>query len=171
LSTGRSAATLSTIFAAEKQEAERVVNEGHERHRKAIAEAERRENEGEEMEEGIVDVLDPYCKCVHTEDCLAHRIANSLERLTCRYLAFITQHHPSSANHLVPFLEHTTRHFLQDTRFSQDIRYLKLWVQYAKLVEKDRAEEIWVFLNSREVGTRWSMFYEEWAAACEARGR
>ncbi len=62
LSTGRSAATLSTIFAAEKAEAERVVHEGHERCRKIIEEAERRENDGEEMEEGIVDVLDPYCK-------------------------------------------------------------------------------------------------------------
>lgn len=149
LSTGRSAATLSTIFAAEKAEAERVVHEGHERCRKMIEEAERRENDGEEMEEGIVDVLDPYCK----------------------YLAFITQHHPSSLNHLLPFLEHTTRHFLTDTRFSQDLRFLKLWVQYAKLVEKERAEEIWVFLNSREVGTGWGLFYEEWAAACEARGR
>ncbi len=56
--TGRSAATLSSLF--EMDEAAKIVNEGHEMHRKAIEEAERRDLEGEEMEEGYLDILDVY---------------------------------------------------------------------------------------------------------------
>ncbi|KAJ9104483.1 hypothetical protein QFC21_001979 [Naganishia friedmannii] len=147
LSTGRSALTLSNIFTKERAEAERVLQLGHETHRRAVDVANQREADGEEMEEGVMDVLDPYVK----------------------YIAFINQHHPSSATHLLPVLESTTRKFVDDSRFFQDLRYLKLWVQYSKLVEK--SEDIWVFLNSREIGTNHALMYEEWAQSCETRGR
>jgi checkpoint serine/threonine-protein kinase len=86
-----------------------------------------------------------------------------------RYVAFINQHHPSSATHLLPVLESTTRKFVDDSRFFQDLRYLKLWVQYSKLVE--RSDDIWTFLNSREIGTNHALMYEEWAQCCETRNR
>lgn len=60
LASGRSAATLSSLFVAEKPEVDKVVMEGHERHRKEIEEAERRDREGEDMVEGIQDVLDAH---------------------------------------------------------------------------------------------------------------
>ena len=61
LASGRSAATLSSLF--EKQsENDRKVQEGHDQHRGEIDEAERREREGEEMQEGVADVLDAYNK-------------------------------------------------------------------------------------------------------------
>jgi checkpoint serine/threonine-protein kinase len=40
---------------------------------------------------------------------------------------------------------------------------------YARHVE--RREEVWAFLESRDVGTRHAVFYEEWAGAVEALGR
>lgn len=79
------------------------------------------------------------------------------------------QHHPSSPSHLLPVLESTTRKFIEDTRFHQDLRYLKLWAQYARLVE--RSDDVWSFLNSREVGTGHALFYEEWALAAESKGK
>ena len=79
------------------------------------------------------------------------------------------QHHPSSPTHLLPVLESTTRKFIEDTRFQQDLRYLKLWAQYARLVE--RSDDVWSFLNSREVGTGHALFYEEWALAAESKGK
>jgi len=84
-------------------------------------------------------------------------------------VAFITQHHPSSPSHLLPVLENTTRKFIDDARFQQDLRYLKLWAQYARLVE--RSDDVWSFLNSREVGTGHALFYEEWALAAESKGK
>jgi checkpoint serine/threonine-protein kinase len=62
LSTGRSASTLSNIFTKERAEAERVLQLGHEAHRRAIDVANQREADGEEMEDGVMDVLDPYVK-------------------------------------------------------------------------------------------------------------
>lgn len=69
----------------------------------------------------------------------------------------------------MPVLENTTRKFIDDARFQQDLRYLKLWAQYARLVE--RSDDVWSFLNSREVGTGHALFYEEWALAAESKGK
>ncbi|KAK8853458.1 hypothetical protein IAR55_004165 [Kwoniella newhampshirensis] len=146
LASGRSAATLSNVL-REPSAAEKVVQEGHERHRKDIEEAERRDKEGEDMMDGVQDVLDVYNK----------------------YILFVVQHHPSSDTHLLPLLETTTRRFVNDARYTQDVRYLKLWVMYARQIE--RREEIWAFLESRDIGTKHSVFYEEWAAALEGLGR
>ena len=89
--------------------------------------------------------------------------------LTGRYILFTIQHHPASATHLLPLLESTTRRFISDTRYTQDIRQLKFWVQYSRYVEW--REEVWAFLESRNVGTNHALFYEEWATACEGIGR
>lgn len=59
--TGRSAATLSSLF--EVDEAAKIIKEGHEAHRKAIEEAERRDAEGEDIGEEYLDILDVYIKC------------------------------------------------------------------------------------------------------------
>lgn len=85
------------------------------------------------------------------------------------YVAFLVQHFPSSPAQVLPLLESTTRRFVDDARYAQDARYLKLWVMYARQVE--RREEVWSFLESRDIGTRHANFYEEWAAALEGMGR
>ncbi|WVQ94967.1 hypothetical protein IAU59_002058 [Kwoniella sp. CBS 9459] len=146
LASGRSAATLSSVF-KEPSLTDKVVQEGDERHRQNIEEAERRDKEGEDMVDNFQDVLDVY-----------HQ-----------YIAFVVQHYPSSDTRLLPLLETTTRRFVNDPRYTQDVRYLKLWSQYARYIE--RREEIWSFLESRDIGTRHSIFYEEWASALEGLGR
>lgn len=86
-----------------------------------------------------------------------------------RYVLFTVQNSPASAIHILPLLESTTRRFLSDARYGQDARYLKMWVMYTRHVE--RREEVWAFLESRDVGTRHAVFYEEWASAAEALHR
>ena len=61
LASGRSAATLSALYEKESV-VEQVVQEGHDRCRRDIDEAERRDREGEDMAEGVEDVLDAYNK-------------------------------------------------------------------------------------------------------------
>ena len=62
LSTGRSASILSNVLTKERVEADRMVHEGHERHKQSIEDTNRREAEGDELPEGINDVLEPYCR-------------------------------------------------------------------------------------------------------------
>lgn len=63
LAGGRSAATLSVLF-EKTDEAERVVQEGIAKFQRDIEEAERRDREGEDMVDGIQDVLDVYNQSV-----------------------------------------------------------------------------------------------------------
>lgn len=55
-------------------------------------------------------------------------------------------------------LEFSTRMFKQDGRYKQDVRYLKLWLQFAPLVERPR--EVYDYLHARGIGTDLSLLYE-----------
>lgn len=149
LASGRSAAALSAVFVkdAAPAAADRALEGEHERFRGDIEEAERRDKEGEEMMDGVQDVLDVYN----------------------RYIAWTIQHYPSSDSHILPLVESTCRRFIGDPRYTQDIRYLKLWVTYTRSVE--RRENVWAFLEAKDIGTRHAVFYEEWAGAAEYLGR
>ena len=107
LASGRSAATLSNVF-DKNAEAEQAVQQGHERHRQMIEEAERRDREGEEMVEGVDDVLDAYNKCVqrssHEDELETHQ---SEQIYPVHYSApplFPTTYHPASRVHDKTFL-------------------------------------------------------------------
>ena len=80
--------------------------------------------------------------------------------------------YPSGESHvlqLVPLLEETTRRFRHDARYKGDLRYLRLWILYAKYVDSPR--EIFRFLEHNDIGTGMSSLYEEWAAVEEAAAR
>lgn len=65
LSTGRSASILSSVFTKDKTETDRLVQEGHERYKKLVQETLRKESDGEELPDGVRDVLDPHYKSVY----------------------------------------------------------------------------------------------------------
>ncbi|CAK9780273.1 hypothetical protein CC85DRAFT_201541 [Cutaneotrichosporon oleaginosum] len=146
LATGRSAAALGAYFEAD-EEARKAQEAKVQQFQRDIEEAERRDREGEDMADGVADVLD----------------------LWNRYVSFTVQNNPSSPSRIIPVVESATRRFIDDARYQQDIRYLKLWIIYARQVE--RREEVWMFLESRDVGTRHAAFYEEWALVLEGIGR
>ena len=68
LASGRSAATLSSVFAAKSNEVDEKVNREDERFRRDIEEAEKKDREGEEVD-GYGDLLDVYNQCVSLDDC------------------------------------------------------------------------------------------------------
>jgi hypothetical protein len=86
-----------------------------------------------------------------------------------RHINWATQHNTSSDAYLLPLIESAARRFTDDSRYTQDIRYVRMWISYTRLVE--RREEVWAFLESRGIGTNHAVFYEEWASACETLGR
>lgn len=73
----------------------------------------------------------------------------------------------SVTTELVPLLDEATRTFVQDPRYRNDSRYLRLWLSYAKYCRD--AEEIFVFLGQQGIAQELATFYEEYASLIERR--
>lgn len=76
----------------------------------------------------------------------------------------------SAESGLLELLELATRTFAHDdTGYKCDNRYLKLWLQYAALV--DHPLKIFAYLYQNDIGTTLALFYEEYCNALEAAGQ
>lgn len=101
-------------------------------------------------------------------------ISNSNDPLDVhqQYARFILNNYPagaSSSSKLIPFLESSTRKFLNDSRYTNDRRYLRLWNLYAKHMESP--EDCYRFLFAKGIGEKLSLLYEEYAIVLEAAGK
>lgn len=74
-----------------------------------------------------------------------------------------------SESGLVALLEEATGKFKDDSGYKSDLRYLKLWCQYARHVDSPVA--VFALLVENDIGARFAMLYEEYAKALEAEGR
>ena len=70
---------------------------------------------------------------------------------------------------LLELLELATRTFTDSSLYKNDMRYLKLWILYASIV--DHPTKIYAYLNANEIGTGYSLFYEEYCNALERCGQ
>jgi hypothetical protein len=89
-----------------------------------------------------------------------------------RYAEWTVENYPQGASvesGLLELLERATRLFAQDPRYKNDMRYLKLWIQYASHV--DHPNKIFAYLNANEIGTAYALFYEEYCNSLELSGR
>jgi checkpoint serine/threonine-protein kinase len=59
---------------------------------------------------------------------------------------------------LVDLLEEATKAFLKDNHYKSDLRYLKLWVLYAKHIEDPGS--VYSHLLSKSIGTSYALLYE-----------
>jgi spindle assembly checkpoint component MAD3 len=91
------------------------------------------------------------------------------------YTSFITwtleaypQGHSADSG-LLELLEEATRVLLRGRRWNDELGYLKLWILYARYVEKPWI--VYAFLVANEVGTGWAGLYEEYAGVLEGCGR
>lgn len=82
--------------------------------------------------------------------------------------------------HLIPksglleLLEEAARQFKGDPAYKGDLRYTKLWMQYAAYVDDERqhtAIPVYKFLIQNDIGTVYAQVYEEYAAALERAKR
>ncbi|GAB7341059.1 hypothetical protein MBLNU457_7380t2 [Dothideomycetes sp. NU457] len=91
-----------------------------------------------------------------------------------RYIKWTLDAYPSAQStpqsQLGPLLERATKHFLQSQHYSNDPRYLKIWLQYIHLFS-DAPREAFVFLSRNGVGQGLALYYEEFAAWLESAGR
>jgi checkpoint serine/threonine-protein kinase len=70
---------------------------------------------------------------------------------------------------LLELLELATRTFADSPLYKNDMRYLKLWILYASIV--DHSAKIYAYLNANEIGTGYALFYEEYCNALERCGQ
>lgn len=88
------------------------------------------------------------------------------------YIKHVRETAPSGSTQsslLIPLLERATKALLTDETFAQDIRYVRLWIAYSRLVE--RKSDVFQFLLDRGIGVEWGVFYEEYAVVLESMGR
>lgn len=107
-----------------------------------------------------------------------------------RYARWIQSSFPcggtSPAAGLLHLLERATHAFINDERYVNDIRYLRIWLRYiwlmpssnsaaptqSSLADADAANrETFVFLARKGIGAQLALYYEEFAAWLEARQR
>jgi len=107
------------------------------------------------------------------------RIATALETeddpldVYVQFVQWITENYDAgdSNSGLTELLRKATEAFKGDPNYKADLRYLKLWSLYTKRVPTPTALKIWTNLVGKEIGTTYSLLYEEFAAVLEASGR
>jgi checkpoint serine/threonine-protein kinase len=91
-----------------------------------------------------------------------------------RYVQWALTAYPSAqatrASPLRALLERATRAFLAAPQYRNDARYLRLWLHYIRLFA-DAPREFFAHLARHGVGAQLALYYEEFAAWLEARGR
>ena len=92
----------------------------------------------------------------------------------CRLVYWTLENYPqghTAESGLLELLEEATRSLKDDRngKWRGDIKYLKLWLLYASYVEKPTI--IYKFLIANDIGTNFSLLYEEHAAVLERDGR
>lgn len=95
-----------------------------------------------------------------------------------RYYQQLLQTQPSTDAHagstpagqpsLTRLLERATQAFVDDRRYRNDPRYLRLWLDYARRCREP--EDIYAFLAMRGIAAELAGYYEEYAAYLEGRG-
>ncbi|KAG7451159.1 uncharacterized protein BT62DRAFT_941869 [Guyanagaster necrorhizus] len=76
---------------------------------------------------------------------------------------------PSSA--LQEVLKDAIATFKNDSTYKNDLRYLKLWIQYARTMDCSAAVVAYASLMKNQIGISYSVLYEEYAELLEAEGK
>ena len=110
---------------------------------------------------------------INVELALEDEESDSLEAY-CRLVYWTVENYPqghTAESGLLELLEEATRTLKDDRngKWRGDIKYLKLWLLYASYVEKPTI--IYKFLIANDIGTDFSLLYEEHAAVLERDGR
>ncbi|MCO5565701.1 hypothetical protein L7F22_019375 [Adiantum nelumboides] len=87
-----------------------------------------------------------------------------------KYVKWCIDNYPSgqsSESDLLVILERCTRLFKSSTQYRNDVRYLRMWILYARNV--DCPSDVYNYLLSNEIGTSLASLYEELALVYEGQ--
>ncbi|CAG8711797.1 10234_t:CDS:1, partial [Cetraspora pellucida] len=86
-----------------------------------------------------------------------------------RYIKWTIENYPQGQtpqSNLVQLLERASLSFINDSRYKNDPRYLRCWLQYANFVGK--TNQLFDFLKINEIGINLAAYYEEYAELLES---
>ena len=86
-----------------------------------------------------------------------------------QYIKFVEQHFSQSHPSYMKTLQDTVRRFKTDRRYSNDVRYLQVWMRVAKLGREPLA--VFKYLSERDIGQQLALFYEEYSHMLETHSR
>lgn len=119
------------------------------------------------------DDTDPEDKTEDIFECeiaLLHSLDDPIVSF-CKYIDWIQRccSIDFAKSKLVDVLQRATSLFVDDPRYINDPRYLKIWLLYATYSK--RPAEIFVFLEKHGIAQSLSLYYEEYASLCESYGQ
>jgi hypothetical protein len=100
------------------------------------------------------------------EDLLGKRTVDDLVRLWSEYAKWIAKHRPSE---YVSVLARACKQLTDDPKHHDDIRFLRLWIQFADSQGKVATHTFFGSLEEQGIGTRHALLYEAWAASLETK--
>eukprot|EP00644_Phytophthora_capsici_P004417 jgi/Phyca11/533835/estExt2_fgenesh1_pg.C_PHYCAscaffold_170173 len=83
------------------------------------------------------------------------------------YVRWLEVKMPEDTRKKFTALEKCTRMLKDNPRYTNDIRYVRLWIQYADLVSNPK--DIFKYLYQNKIGENVSLFYIGWAYVLETR--
>lgn len=140
---GRSATAISQLYSVPRAQRIKDLAASHAHYRQLIAAA-----ETEDDIDG--DPLDAYTQ----------------------YIKWTMDNYPSgssSESGLLALLEEATRKFSKDAGYKNDRRYVKVWMDYANLVEQ--SERVYAYMFANDIGSIFVLPYEEYALVLERNGK
>ncbi|KIY65869.1 hypothetical protein CYLTODRAFT_491961 [Cylindrobasidium torrendii FP15055 ss-10] len=93
--------------------------------------------------------------------------------LYVQYIQWINKTFPDNEPNsgLMATLKEATNAFRADSSYRGDLRYLKIWVLYARHLDPAETINLYANLAKQHIGTSYSLLYEEYARALEKVGR
>ncbi|TMW63263.1 hypothetical protein Poli38472_002204 [Pythium oligandrum] len=85
-----------------------------------------------------------------------------------QYIRWIETNMPEDTRKKFGALEKSTRELKDITKYKNDIRYIRLWIQYADLVSNPK--DIFKYLYQNKIGDHVSLFFVGWAWVLESMG-
>ncbi|CAO3680071.1 unnamed protein product [Rhizopus stolonifer] len=85
------------------------------------------------------------------------------------YIKWTIEMSPSDDTQLMRLLKDATTQFVNELRYKYDPRYLKMWLEYATLL--DSPAQIYTYLMSMDIGQSLALFYDEYATFLEGDQR
>lgn len=162
LASGRSALQLAALSSQTRAGLGEKLSEEHTRFQTALAALDLFEHNKSVWDEGHLGLSGEQVAAMADDPLDIHH----------QYARFVLNSYPagaSSSSRLLPLLESSTRKFLDDERYTNDPRYLRLWNLYAK--NMDCPEDCYRFLFAKGIGERLAILYEEYALVLESAGK
>lgn len=76
-----------------------------------------------------------------------------------RYIKWMQQHFPTDTRAYTSVIERCLQKFADSPLYTQDMRFLHIWITYINSLDFQNAKQTFAFMRSRGIGTKYALFY------------